>query len=76
LDTLASPERRTTARRFWCMRHGRRRRNADNRTEGVRSGRQGTDRPWERPGQASQDHKIKVPTRKDREREHRHNETA
>lgn len=33
----------------------------------VKSGQQGTDRPWERPGQVSQDPSLEPPQRKDRE---------
>src|SRR5688572_14515999 len=33
----------------------------------VKSGQQGTDRPWQRPGQSSQDPSINPPQRKDRE---------
>lgn len=36
-------------------------------TKNVKSGQQGTDRPWERPDQSSQDLSIKPPQRKDRE---------
>jgi hypothetical protein len=35
--------------------------------ENVKSGQQGTDKPWERPGQSSQDRSIKPPTKQDRE---------
>jgi hypothetical protein len=33
----------------------------------VKSDQQGTDRPWQRPGQSSQDPSISPPQRKDRE---------
>ena len=35
--------------------------------ENVKSGQQGTDNPWERPGQMSQDPSIEAPDRDDRE---------
>ena len=44
--------------------------------EQIESGKSGTDKPWERPGQSSQDPSIKPPEKKDREREDRHNETS
>ena len=46
--------------------------NEDN----VRRGKQGTTEPWKRPGQASQDPAIPEPSKEDRRRDQRDNETA
>ena len=44
--------------------------------EQVDRGRQGTNKPWERPGQSSQDPSLEPPKKKDRERDAKDNETA
>jgi hypothetical protein len=42
----------------------------------VETGQQGTNEPWKKPGQASQDPSVTPPKREDREREHRDNQTS
>ena len=44
--------------------------------ENVKTGQQGTNKPWERPDQFSQNPDAKVPTKKDRERTQENNETS
>jgi hypothetical protein len=44
--------------------------------EQVKTGRQGTNEPWKRPGQASQDPSAPVPNKEDRERDDKDNETS
>ena len=44
--------------------------------EEVQDGKQGTRKPWERPGQSSQDPSLQPPKREDRERDQSDNETS
>jgi hypothetical protein len=48
----------------------------DTNEENVKSGQQGTNKPWERPGQTSHNPNDKAPQKKDRERTQKDNETA
>ena len=50
--------------------------NGDVNKENVKTGQQGTDKPWERPGQSSQDASLKPPKSEDRERDQKDNETS
>ena len=48
----------------------------DTNKENVQKGQQGTNKPWERPGQTSQDPSLKPPKKEDRQREQKDNETS
>ena len=48
----------------------------DVNKENMKTGQQGTDKPWERPGQSSQDPSLKPPKSEDRERDQKDNETS
>ena len=49
---------------------------ADVNKENVKTGQQGTNKPWERPGQISQNPDAKAPKKEDRERTQTNNETS
>jgi hypothetical protein len=48
----------------------------DVNKENEKTGQQGTNKPWERPGQSSQTPDAKPPKKEDREREQKDNETS
>ena len=48
----------------------------DTNDKNVKTGQQGTNKPWERPGHTSQNPDAKPPNKEDRERTQNDNETA
>jgi hypothetical protein len=47
-----------------------------NKKENEKTGQQGTNEPWKRPGQTSQSPYSEAPKKEDREREQKDNETS